>query len=512
MSTWTFPSLPAGSSVLIFGLGETGIAAAHWCARLGARLTLADTRSEPSGLTELIGELGNAVDTTYTGAKALDPAILQGIDVLVLSPGLSPLDRSLQPLLQQARQHSVDVVGEAELFARALNDMSSQGYQPRVLAVTGTNGKTTVTSLACQLVQAHGVKALAAGNIGPAALHALGQALDANALPDVWVLELSSFQLHTLESLRADAAVVLNLTQDHLDWHGSMQAYGNDKAKLLGMAHIAVVNRNDPAVAAMVDNLTHVQVRSFGRDLPELEGDLGLEDDNGMTWLVAAESADFEQPVARGNAKGRKQQVLLRLPGRITRLMPSEALRMRGLHNALNALAALALVRSIDLSWAASLNGLRNYTGQAHRTEFVRTLGGVDFVNDSKGTNVGATVAALEGMGAPVVLIAGGLGKGQDFTPLAAAVSRFARAVVLIGQDAPVIQAALGQSAGNVPTLLAGSMADAVSVAYNQAQPGDTVLLSPACASMDMFRNYGHRGQVFVEEVTELALQNGEVA
>lgn len=512
MSNWKFPSLPAGTSVLILGLGETGAAAARWCARLGAHVVLADTRHEPAGLTELVSQLGEAVRRTLTGDAALDVAVLQDIDLIVLSPGLTPFESPLKELLEQAQERSIDVVGEAELFARALNDLSDQGYRPRVLAVTGTNGKTTVTSLACQLAQANGVSAVAAGNISPAALCALSNALDQDSLPDVWVLELSSFQLHTLHSLRADAAVVLNLTQDHLDWHGSMQAYGQAKAQLLRMAHIAIVNRNDPLVVSMVENLQNVQVRSFGRDMPELEGDLGLEDDHGMTWLVAAESADFEQPVARGNAKGRKQQVLLRLPGRMTRLMPAEALHMRGQHNAMNALAALALVRCIDLSWAASLNGLREYRGQPHRTEFVRTLGGVDFVNDSKGTNVGATVAALEGMGAPVVLIAGGLGKGQDFTPLAQAVAAHARAVVLIGQDAPVIRQALNAYAAGTPVRQADSLAQAVAAAYELAHTGDTVLLSPACASMDMFRNYGHRGQAFVDEVTELALQNGEVA
>jgi UDP-N-acetylmuramoylalanine--D-glutamate ligase len=487
------------------------MAAARWCARVGARVSLADTRTEPAGLNALRNELGAAIDHVWLGPDALDAVALTDLDMLVLSPGLAPFQDPLQVFLQNAQTQGVQIVGEIELFARALADLAGQGYRPRVLAVTGTNGKTTVTALTRHLVQAHGLVATAAGNISPAALHALGKALDQNALPDVWVLELSSFQLHTLESLRADAAVVLNVTQDHLDWHGSMQAYADAKAKLLHMAQVAIVNRNDPLVLNMVRNLQDVNVRSFGRDLSEFEGDLGLEHDHGMTWLVASESPDFETPVER-TPRGRKQQALLRMEGRLTRLMPAEALHLRGQHNALNALAALALVRSIGLSWASSLNGLREYRGEPHRTEFVRNIAGVDFVNDSKGTNVGATVAALDGMGRPVVLIAGGLGKGQDFTPLAQSACAHARAVVLIGQDAPLIENALRQQSGSLVIDKAVDMAGAVQQAFSLARPGDTVLLSPACASMDMFRNYGHRGQSFVDQVNELALQNGEVA
>lgn len=510
MSSWIYPSVPAGALVLILGLGETGMAAARWCARNGARLRLLDTRYEPAGLFDLEQELGESLSDVRLGDDALDASALEDVQMLVLSPGLFPFEQPLADFLAQAVQREVEVVGEVELFARALNDMAEQGYQPRVLAVTGTNGKTTVTALARQLVQAHGMTAVAAGNISPAALHALMHALNTQQLPDVWVLELSSFQLHTLTSLRADAAVVLNLTQDHLDWHGSMQAYAQAKARLLSMTQIAIVNRDDTLVVDMVDGLQAVNVRSFGRGLPELEDDLGLEEEHGMTWLVAAESSDFDQPVVRPG-RGRKQQVLLRMPGRQTRLMPAEAMRIRGTHNALNALAALALVRSIGLSWAASLNGLRDYHGQPHRTEFVRSIGGVDFINDSKGTNVGATVAALEGMGAPVVLIAGGLGKGQDFSPLAKSVALHARAVVLIGQDAELIKQSLQEASVVSPVVKADDLAQAVRMAYELAKPGDSVLLSPACASMDMFRNYGHRGQEFVEQVQELALQNGEV-
>jgi len=303
--------------------------------------------------------------------------------------------------------------------------------------------------------------------------------------------------------------VVLNVSQDHLDWHGSMQAYAGAKARLLTMARIAIINRDDPCVVDMVSDIKAVNVRSFGRGMPELEGDLGLEESNGMAWIVAADATDFELPVPTSRRKKPATEPV-RGAGRAARLMPVDALRVRGQHNALNALAALALVRSLGLGWAAMLHALRDYHGEPHRTQFLRTIGGVDFVNDSKGTNVGATVAALDGMGGKVVLIAGGLGKGQDFTPLARAVRAHARAVVLIGQDAPRIERVLADA--QVPVECTASLAQAVSRSLELAQPGDTVLLSPACASMDMFQDYGHRGRCFIEEVNELALSRGEVA
>lgn len=509
MSTMRFPSLRTDGLTLILGLGETGVAAALWCAQHGAQLRVLDTRFEPGGLAALREALDDSRVAYHLGVDAFQPEALDGVHTIVISPGLSPEQEPVKRFLALARERGVDVLGEVELFARALADMAQQGYQPRLLAVTGTNGKTTVTAMARHLAQAAGLTVRAAGNISPAALSALSDALAKEALPDVWILELSSFQLDAVHSLTPDAAVVLNISQDHLDWHGSMQAYAAAKARLLGMARIAIVNRDDPAVLGMVPDLASLNVRSFGKDMPMLDGDVGLETNNGVTWLVGADPIDLDQPVA---STRRKKVVAepVRCAGRVLRLMPIDALRVRGQHNALNALAAMALGRSLGWGWASMLHALRDYGGEPHRTEFVRTIAGVDFVNDSKGTNVGATVAALEGMGRPVVLIAGGLGKGQDFTPLGEAVREYARAVVLIGQDAECIAQALSSCA--VPVERVSSMADAVERALALATPGDTVLLSPACASMDMFRNYGHRGQCFVDEVTELALDHGEVA
>lgn len=497
--------------VLILGLGETGVAAARWCARQGARLRVADTRAEPGGLAALREAVAQSEVEYRLGCdESFDSALLDGVAQVVLSPGLAPTQAPAANLLREADARGIEVVGEIELFARALADLAAtREYRPRLLAVTGTNGKTTVTALTRQLIEASGLSVVAAGNISPAALAALMDALDADALPQAWVLELSSFQLETTRTLMADAAVVLNVTQDHLDWHGGMEAYAQAKARLLKMARVAIVNRDDSCSVDMVPALNALNVRSFGRDVPELVGDMGLELGQGVAWLTACEPSDFDEPAPPVRRKKDAPQPV-RAKGRMSRLMPVDALRIRGIHNALNALAALQLARCLDLGWGAMLRTLREYAGEPHRAAFVRTIGGVDYINDSKGTNVGATVAALEGLGQPVVLIAGGDGKGQDFSPLIPVVSRHARAVILIGVDGPEIGRVLASTGVNCVAV--DSLRDAVRGAAELAQPGDAVLLSPACASFDMFRNYPHRGQVFVEEVEDLARDRGEVA
>ena len=437
MNTMSFPSMRIDALTLIVGLGETGVAAALWCAQHGVALRVLDTRVSPGGLAALREGLKGAQVDYRLGEDKFNEAALEQVGTIVLSPGLSPLQEPVKSLLALAADHGIEVIGEIELFARALADMATQGYSPRLLAITGTNGKTTVTAMVRQLVQASGMSVKAAGNISPAALAALRQAIADGDLPDVWVLELSSFQLEGIRSLAPDAAAVLNVTQDHLDWHGSMQAYTAAKARLVQMARVAIVNRDDPLVAGMVAEIKGLGVRSFGKDEPRCQGDLGLENSNGMQWLAAAEADDFDFPVATGKRKKAIAEPL-RSAGHVARLMPVDALRVRGQHNALNALAALALVRCLGAGWAGMLHALRDYGGEPHRAEFVRSIGGVDFINDSKGTNVGATVAALEGMGQRVVLIAGGVGKGQDFSPLNKVVAQHARAVVLIGQDARI--------------------------------------------------------------------------
>ena len=380
-----------------------------------------------------------------------------------------------------------------------------KGYEPAVLAITGTNGKTTVTALTGQLVERAGKTVAVAGNIGPTLLDTLSAHMDADTLPEVWVLELSSFQLDGVQGFEPTAATVLNLTQDHLDWHGDMAAYAAAKQRIFGARGLMILNRDDAGVMAMLPppvrvKLQRPQIRAhitFGAGLPLRPSDFGIERINGMAWLVRALEADETIKRKRG-AAAQEEDIILQ------RLMPADALRIRGQHNALNALAALALASAAGCQLGPMLYGLREYQGEPHRVESVAILGQVEYFDDSKGTNVGATVAALGGLGAErrVVAILGGDGKGQDFTPLAAPVRQFARAVVLIGRDAPVIEAALADT--GVTIVHAESMEQAVQLAARRAHPGDAVLLSPACASFDMFRDYGHRAAVFCEAVQAL--------
>lgn len=379
------------------------------------------------------------------------------------------------------------------------------GYRPAVLAITGTNGKTTVTSLTGQLVERAGKTVAVAGNIGPSLLDTLSERMDADALPQVWVLELSSFQLDGVQGFEPTAATVLNVTQDHLDWHGGMEPYAAAKARIFGQTGLMVLNRDDVRVMGMLPapvkvRLQRPQLRAhvtFGADLPQRPGDYGIERVNGLAWLVRAHEADETLKRRRGAAA--QEEIHLQ------RLMPADALRIRGQHNALNALAALALASAAGCALAPMLYGLREYRGERHRVEPIAIVDEVEYFDDSKGTNVGATAAALSGLGLErkLVVILGGDGKGQDFSPLAPLVRQYVRAAVLIGRDGPAIGEALAET--GVPLLAAATLPEAVGLCADQAQPGDAVLLSPACASLDMFRDYAHRADVFREAVEALA-------
>lgn len=495
-----------GRRVLILGLGASGLAMARWCVRAGAEVTVADTREAPPQLALLHSELPQA---RFVGGP-LTSALVDGqsLNAVYRSPGLAP--DVIAPVADAARAIGLPVGGELDLFAAALQGMAqAHGYQPKLLAITGTNGKTTVTSLTGKLLEHAGLSVGVAGNIGPTLLDTLSARIDAQDLPQVWVLELSSFQLDGVQGFEPTAAVVLNVTQDHLDWHGSMDAYAAAKARIFGEHGLMVLNREDRTVMDMLPAPVKVKLQkpqqrahiSFGADLPRNPGDYGIEMVAGMAWLVRALEVD------QAGRRARDPQEELHLQ----RLLPADALRIRGRHNATNALAALALAQAAGAALGPMLYGLREYRGEPHRVEPIGIVQGVEYFDDSKGTNVGATVAALTGLGADrrIVLILGGLGKGQDFTPLAAPVARYVRAVVLIGRDAPLIKQAL-QGEG-VPLLEAADMAQAVQRASAQAREGDAVLMSPACASMDMFRDYAHRAQVFVAAVQELADEAGQI-
>jgi len=495
----------AGQHILILGLGASGLAMARWCVRTGAAsVTVADTRAAPPQLATLQQELPQVRFVSGVFSAALVEG--QTLHAVYRSPGLSP--EEIAPVVGAARAVGIYVGGELSLYAMALQSLrSAQGYAPAVLAITGTNGKTTVTSLTGQLVAHAGKTVAVAGNIGPTLLDTLSGHLDADTLPQVWVLELSSFQLDGVTGFEPTAAVVLNITQDHLDWHGSMQAYAEAKSRIFGQTGLMVLNRDDMAVMAMLPEPVRVKLQrpqerahtTFGSDMPQRPGDFGLEEVNGMVWLVRALEADETRRKRKEEAEELHFQ----------RLMPADALRIRGRHNASNALAALALCAAAGCALGPILFGLREYRGEPHRVEPIGILNDVEFFDDSKGTNVGATVAALQGLGADrkLVVILGGEGKGQDFTPLAAPLARYARAVVLIGRDAPLIREAIASA--EVPLVDADSMEAAVTLANARAHAGDAVLMSPACASFDMFKNYEHRAQVFCAAVKELALSSG---
>ena len=543
-------------SVLVLGLGASGYAMARWAARCGARVTVADTRQEPPQLAALREHLPAAKFVSGEFNAAL---LEEGMQAVFRSPGLSPAQAA--PVLTAATGRGIRTAGELGLFAEALADLKAgQGYAPAVLAVTGTNGKTTVTALTGQLVERAGKRTAIAGNIGPTLLETLAEKLDAADLPEVWVIELSSFQLEGVENFEPTAATVLNVTQDHLDWHGSMEAYAAAKARIFGQNALMVLNREDPLVMRMLPPPVRSSVArpsagasapsgataaapaasvggkrfrgkfeqrehlTFGADMPLRPGDFGIEVVNGMAWLVRALEADETRrkrtraPHARTLAAPDGGVPALGRSGggadeaeevHIQRLMPADALRIRGRHNAVNALAALALAGAAGCPLGPMLYGLREYRGEPHRVESVGIVNQVEYFDDSKGTNVGATVAALQGLGAErkLVVILGGDGKGQDFSPLAAPVARHARAAVLIGRDGPLIRAVL-EPAG-VALLDADSMEHAVSLATQRAHAGDAVLMSPACASFDMFRNYPHRAEVFRAAVQAVADEAG---
>jgi len=491
----------ANKNFLILGLGESGLAMARWLAYCRARVKVADTREMPERLPVLRENIPN---TKFIGG-AFSSALLEDVDYVAISPGLIP-HKEVAEILDAAQKREIPVWGETELFAQALSALRKERhYDPVVIAITGTNGKTTVTSMVGSMCRFAGKSVQVAGNISPAALDVLREVLEQNTLPEIWVLELSSFQLWSTYSLNPDAAAILNVTQDHLDWHESMEAYIAAKMRIFGVHSVHVINRNDAFITRMIP--ANVPVMRFGTNEPQSPGDFGLRKDRDMEWLSML-------PALHVDPKTKKKSEPENEPA-LKHLMPAGALRIRGRHNASNALAALALCRAINLPLAPLLHALREYKGEPHRVEYIATVAGVTYFDDSKGTNVGATVAAIEGLGSErdiskkqIVLIAGGDGKHQDFQPLLYPVRRYVHTVILIGQDAKRMHEVL-QSA-EVNMLLCQTLEEAVQQAADISSQGDIVLLSPACASMDMFRNYAHRAQVFVDAVKERATLHGE--
>jgi len=453
----------------VVGLGDTGASCVRWLLERDAEVRGTDTRAAPPHAVQL-AEAFPEVALSLGGFVGAD---FDWADLVVVSPGVAVAT----PEIAAARRAGKDIVGDVELFARALGQLWP-GRRSKVIAITGSNGKSTVTSLAGHLCAAAGLDTVVAGNIGLPVLDALAEREIDGGAPDVWVLELSSFQLETTVSLQADAATVLNISEDHMDRYAALADYASAKAGIFKGCRVQLLNRDDQMTLAMASSACEVQ--TFGLDTGATGSEWGLLERDGRRWL----------------AKGHE------------RLFPVDELPIAGLHNAANALAALALCRAVGLKYEPMLAALRTFKGLAHRVEFVATVAGRTFYDDSKGTNVGATAAALKGFAEPVVLIAGGDGKGQDFSPLKEAVTN-ARAVVQIGRDGPLVEAAI---AGACPVHRAETMAEAVDKAYELSRPGDVVLLSPACASWDMFRNYAHRAEVFIASVRALKERLADVS
>lgn len=441
--------------VLVLGLGETGLSALRWLRKQGAEVSIADSRLHPPGVDDIL----KAYPDIKIHAGAFELNVLMDCDFIVSSPGVPLAEPALQAAIAQGKK----VIGDIELFA--LHRPTSA----KVIAITGSNGKTTVTTLAGEICKRAGLNTVVAGNIGLPVLDTLD-----DKAPDVYVLELSSFQLETTYSLKADVATVLNISEDHMDRYDSIEAYAAAKARIYDHATLAVVNRDDPASLG----LTKTEAVSFGLNEAQNYSDFGLIEANG-SWL----------------SSGKRK------------LIPVSDLKIQGQHNVANALAAVALCTNIGIEKSAIIQTLRQFKGLPHRVEWVANINDVDYYDDSKGTNVGATCAAIKGMtkaGKPqkVVLLAGGDGKGQDFSPLLEAVQANARAIVLFGRDAPLIESVL--LASELPIYDAIDLREAVAIAHKIASKGDAVLLSPACASFDMFKNYVHRAEVFIEAVKKL--------
>ncbi len=451
----SFPATLKSRQILVLGLGDSGFATVRWLRSLGARVRVADTRAQPPH-AEILRRDYPEVDL-HTGPFRRDS--FGGVSMIVASPGV-PLS---EPEVVAALRRGQEVVGDVELFARTIQSLPQP---PRVVAITGANGKTTVTTMVGAMAKAAGLETAVIGNIGTPVLEALIETPPAQ----VYVLELSSFQLETTSHLKLRAATVLNITEDHLDRYPDMAAYTAAKVRIFAHCAQRVLNREDSRSLAMA-----VQgAVTFGLDAPPSQRDWGLLLLDGQVWISCG-----SEPV-----------------------MELATLPLSGRHNAANAMAALALSDALGIARTVSVHALQTFKGLPHRVERVAEINYVTYFDDSKGTNVGATVAALTGMTQPVVLIAGGDGKGQDFSPLKAALAKHARALVLIGRDAPRIEAAVAGC--GVTVVHASDMEEAVHQAARFAKPGDIVLMSPACASFDMFDNYLHRARAFVAAVEAL--------
>ena len=477
-------AMGSGRRALVAGLGASGRASLEYLLRRGWLASACDSREQVPGLEGFL----SAHPGISVSLGGIPESLHEGVDLVVMSPGISPWFGPAAALCAAARSSGVPVAGEIELFAQELAHLrKTSGYAPKVIGITGTNGKTTTTSLTAKIGEAAGLRTIAAGNIGPNAVTELLKAEDAGELPDLWVLELSSFQLDTTHTLRCDAAALLNITEDHINWHGSMEAYAAAKARIFSPDTVRVGNREDQlALEWTKKELQNPSLlRTFGASKPARPGEFGLEmaahASQGL-WLSSMDEMEVE--------------ILY---------LPESELQIRGRHNAMNALAALALTGAVGVSQQAAIGTLRTYKGEPHRVELVCTVKGRDFIDDSKGTNVGAVAAAVAGLAAQgrrILILLGGDGKGQDFAPLADVLKGRAASAALIGKDADEIGRAA--EAAGVPYQKIPTLEAAVDWLWSESREGDIILLSPACASWDMFRDYAERSERFKAEAARI--------
>ncbi|MCS4534002.1 UDP-N-acetylmuramoyl-L-alanine--D-glutamate ligase [Neisseria montereyensis] len=438
--------------ILVAGLGATGVSMIAFLRQQGAQVAAYDADLKTEREASLKQRFDNLI--CYTGR--LKDVLAHGFDILAISPGIS----ERMPDIAEFKQNGGVVLGDIEILAQTL-----QGNSDKIIAITGSNGKTTVTSLVGYLCRQCGLDTIIAGNIGTPVLEAYMQRDGKPA--DVWVLELSSFQLENTEHLNADAATVLNISEDHLDRYDDLLDYAHTKSKIFRGDGVQVLNADDVFCRAM---------KRTGRT---------------VKWFSLEQQTDYWADTQAGRLKAGGQD-----------LAAMADIPLQGLHNSANVLAALALCEAIGLPRTELLQYVQTFKGLPHRVEKVGEKNGIIFIDDSKGTNVGATAAAIAGLQSPIVLIAGGQGKGQDFTPLRTVLQNKARAVLLIGEDAPKIRRDLADC---VPEIIdCATLPEAVQTAYQLAQSGDIVLLSPACASFDMFQGYAHRAQVFIDAFQQL--------
>ncbi len=458
----------SNKNILVLGCGESGVAMANWCSKYNADVYVSDTRENPL--------IVNNLDSKVKFHHGINSGLLDKInpDFMLISPGLSPY---ITPIKEIYNYKGIKTYGELWLFSHALERLyAEKKYDPKIIAVTGTNGKTTTTKLTAHLCNYSGKRTEAAGNVSPSMLNALDMHLQNDTLPEIWVLELSSFQLHNIDNFTPHVAAILNISSDHLDWHLNIDNYIASKfnitSKNQSRSTKLIINRNDEYLTQYIQHNPQVKIhKTFGSDMPKNNHDLGLSKHNDGYWLYY-------------NGQN---------------LMPVNAMKIRGLHNAQNTMAALALCEAIDINIHDIAGGLRTYMGEPHRVELIDIINDIEIYDDSKGTNVGATIAAINGLEKRTILIAGGDGKGQDFSDLEIPFKNFVKSVHLIGKDKLAIADICQKS--NIEFFMYETLEEAALAACKNAKSGEAVLLSPACASLDMFKNYAHRAEVFCKSV-----------